>query len=353
MLYEFIAANTTEIIVRTRAKVVARKAPVPTEDELRNGVPLFLRQLIDRLRLATLDSHVMQESAALHGGELLAMGFSVSQVIHGYGDICQVITQLADETDTLITAAEFHTFNRCLDDAIAHAVSEYMRQRDESVAYEGMERLGTLAHELRNRLSAAMLSFTILQQGTVGIGGSTGSVLGRNLRALRDLVNNSLADMRIDSGISEHHRVSISEIVRDAEVEAAIGADSGGFTLTVSPVAYGIHVHADPQILSAAISNLLQNAFKFSRVHGHVSLRATATGERVTIEIEDECGGLAPGAAEDMFPPFQQPNATRTGLGLGLTISRKGVEAMGGTLRVRDLRGKGCIFSIELPRLPA
>ena len=132
-----------------------------------------------------------------------------------------------------------------------------------------------------------------------------------------------------------------------------MGADAGAFTLIVSPVAYGIHVDADPQILSAAISNLLQNAFKFSRPHGHVALRAAATGDRVLIEIEDECGGLPLGVAEDMFRPFQQRNATRTGLGLGLTISRKGVEAMGGTISVRDLPGKGCIFSIELPRLSA
>jgi len=117
-------------------------------------------------------------------------------------------------------------------------------------------------------------------------------------------------------------------------------------------VAPGIDVDADEQVLSAAISNLLQNAFKFSHPHGHVSLRTTATADRVLIEVEDECGGLPPGKAEDLFVPYSQRNAKRTGLGLGLTISRKGVEAMGGTLAVRDLPGKGCIFSIELPRLP-
>ncbi len=353
MLHEFLSANTHEIVARSRAKVAARTTPVPTEEELKNGVPLFLSQLIDQLSLSTSDSGAIEESATLHGGEMLAMGFTVSQVIHGYGDICQVVTQLADETDALITADEFHMFNRCLDEAIAHAVTEYERRRDESTAYEGTERLGVLAHELRNRLGAAMLSFTMLQEGTVAIGGSTGAVLGRSLRGMRDLINNALAGVRLESGIGQRHRVAVSEIIGDAEVEAAMSTETEGIALAVSPVPRGVDVAVDQQILSAAIGNLLQNAFKFTHAKGHVALRTTATDDHVRIEIEDECGGLPAGRAEDLFLPFSQRSDKRTGLGLGLTISRKGVEAMGGTLGVRNLPGKGCIFSIELPRLPA
>lgn len=352
MLHEFVAANSQEIIVRSRAKVAARTTPAPTEEELKNGVPLFLSQLIDRLRLSTSDSGAIQESAALHGGEMLAMGFTVSQVIHGYGDICQVVTELAVETDALITADEFHTFNRCLDDAIAHSVSEYVRRRDESVAHEGTERLGVLAHELRNRLGAAMLSFNILKEGTVGIGGSTGAILGRSLRGMQDLINNALAGVRLESGIGQRHRVAMSEIIGDAEVEAAMSTETDGIALAVSPVPRGVDVAVDQQILAAAIGNLLQNAFKFTHAKGHVTLRTTATDDHVRIEIEDECGGLPPGRAEDLFLPFSQGSDKRTGLGLGLSISRRGVEAMGGSLDVRNLPGKGCIFSIELPRLP-
>lgn len=353
MLHEFLTTNTGEIIARSRAKVAARTSPLPTEAELKNGVPLFLSQLIDRLRCATTNSGAIEKSATLHGGELLAMGFTVSQVIHGYGDVCQAITQLADERSAPITVEEFQTFNLCLDDAIAHSVTEYERQRDESVAFEGTERLGALAHELRNRVTAAMLSFRILQQGTVGIGGSTGAVLGRSLRALSDLVSNSLASVRLDSGLGQRRRVSVSDLVAEVELEASLGADVGGFQLAVSTVAHGIEVEADPQILGAAIGNLLQNAFKFSRPKGRVTLRTRATADRVRFEIEDECGGLPKGKVEELFRPFEQRGANRAGLGLGLAISRKGVEAMGGTLAVQDLPGKGCVFSIELPRLAA
>ena len=112
-------------------------------------------------------------------------------------------------------------------------------------------------------------------------------------------------------------------------------------------------LEGDRQILAAAVGNLLQNAFKFSRAHGHVSLAITATVDRVLIDVEDECGGLPPGKAEELFLPYQQRSADRTGLGLGLTISRKGVEANGGVLRVRDLPGRGCVFTIDLPRIVA
>jgi signal transduction histidine kinase len=353
MLHEFLTTNTQEIIARVRAKVIARTTHAPAEIELVNGVPLFLSQLIDRLSNATADSEAIEESAALHGGELLAKGFSVSQVVHGYGDVCQVVTALADETHSAITVEEFHTFNRCLDDAIAHSVTEYERRRDLSVAFEGMERLGVLAHELRNRLSAAFISFGILQEGIVGVGGSTGAVLGRSLRGMRDIINNSLASVRLEAGISQRRRVSVAELVSEAEVEASLGADVGDVRMTMSPVARDIEVQADRQVLAAAIGNLLQNAFKFSHPHGRVSLRTTATAQRVSIEIEDECGGLPAGQIEDLFRPFEQRSTKRSGLGLGLTISRKGIEAMGGTLSVRDLPGKGCIFAIDLPRLAA
>lgn len=351
MLHEFLTTNTPEIIARARAKVAARTVLVPTEAELANGVPLFLSQLIDRLRLATRDSGDIEVSATLHGGELLALGLSVSQVIHGYGDVCQIVTEMADEMDAPISAEEFHTFNRCLDDAIATSVTEYQRQRDKSGDYEGTERLGILAHELRNRLGAAMLAFDLLQEGQVAVRGSTGAVLGRNLRGMRDLINNALAGVRIEAGIGQRHRISVALLVGDAGSEAALGASSGGFGLAVAPVKPDIDVEADEPILAAAIGNLLQNAFKFSRPQGQVQLRASATAERVMIEVEDECGGLPPGGAEALFCPFSQRGENRAGLGLGLTISRKGVEAMGGTLAVRDLPGKGCVFTIDLPRL--
>ncbi len=353
MLHEFLTANTAEIITRARAKVSTRTNPLPTEAEMRNGVPLFLAQLVNRLRRATTDSSALKEAAGVHGGELLNMGFSISQVVHGYGDVCQSITQLAEETNAPITVDEFQVFNMCQDDATAEAVTEYERQRDQAVAQQGLERHGVLVHEMGNRVSAALISFNLLQRGVVGISGSTGAVLGRSLRALRFLVNNSLAGVRLEAGLGLKERVSVAELVAEVRSEAAIVADATGHECVVLDVAPGVHVQADPQILAAAISNLLQNAFKFSRAGARIHLRTTVTTDRVLFEVEDECGGLPAGKIQELFKPFEQRGGNRTGLGLGLTISSKGVAAMGGKIGVRDLPGKGCVFWIDLPRIPA
>src|ERR1700733_6071121 len=171
MLYEFIAANREEILARTREKVASRTGPRATLDELKDGVPSFLGQIVETLRPSGDDSAAMEESARKNGGEELKRGFTVGQVVHGYGDVCQAVTELADEKKASITVEEFHTFNRCLDDVIARAVTEYTRQHELTISEAGIERLGTLAHEMRNSLSGAILAFDILKRGNVGVGG--------------------------------------------------------------------------------------------------------------------------------------------------------------------------------------
>ncbi len=98
--------------------------------------------------------------------------------------------------------------------------------------------------------------------------------------------------------------------------------------------------------------NLLQNAFKFTHAHTEVTLNAYGAGDRVSIDVEDRCGGLPIGFAERMFRPFTQGDPDRSGLGLGLSIARRNVEADGGSLTVRDVPGRGCVFTISLPRRP-
>src|SRR6185503_20822646 len=154
---------------------------------------LFLTQLSETLRLEMTETPfsgtAIGSSALKHGAELRALGFNISQVVHDYGDICQAITEVAVEEHVPVTTEEFHTLNRCLDTAIAEAVTEHARITAESRATEESERSGQLAHEIRDILSTALLSFQTLKRGTVAINGSTGTVLGRSLMSLRDLVD--------------------------------------------------------------------------------------------------------------------------------------------------------------------
>jgi signal transduction histidine kinase len=176
-------------------------------------------------------------------------------------------------------------------------------------------------------------------------------VLGRNLVALRDLIDRSLATVRLEAGLHRRASVPLTELMEEVEVAAAIEANARGLQLTVTPVEPGNAIHVDRQLIAAALANLLQNAFKFSRPNGHIVLRTdTVTAEgRVLIDVEDACGGLPPGRAEDLFQPFEQRSADRSGLGLGLALARESVETNGGLIRARNLPGSGCIFTIDLP----
>jgi signal transduction histidine kinase len=360
MLHEFLTMYSEQIIARARAKVAARTAPQPTEAELEHGVPLFLKQLADTLRAeqgtaARATSAAMKEGANLFGGELRRAGFTVGQVVHGYGDVCQAVTELALEIHIRISVDEFKTLNRCLDEAIAQAVTEFSRARDVSVSDRGTERLGQFAHELRNLLGNAILAYEVLKDGTVGVGGSTGAILGRNLLGLRDLIDRSLAEVRLEAGLQRREPVPLAQLVEEVALSAGMEAEARSIKLTVTSVEPGVVIDVDRPLIAAAIANLLQNAFKFSRPHGHVVLKtdtASAAG-RVWIEVHDECGGLPSGQAEELFRPFEQRGTDRSGLGLGLAIARESVETSGGVIRARSLEGVGCVFTIDLPLISA
>jgi signal transduction histidine kinase len=100
------------------------------------------------------------------------------------------------------------------------------------------------------------------------------------------------------------------------------------------------------------VTNLLHNAFKYTRPGGHVILRVHTKDTRLLIEVEDECGGL-PTGRDDLFQPFgQRRGSDRSGLGLGLSIARKAVSAHGGEIVTRNMPGKGCVFVIDIPLAP-
>lgn len=354
MLQDFVVSRREDILARTRSKVAARLAPRPTDDELTSGVPLFLDQLVEALDLLTVaGNEAISATASKHGAVRLAMGFTVAQVVHDYGDICQAVTELADELHAPITVDEFRTLNQCLDHAIAGAVTEYGRLREVSLSDGETERAGILAHEMRNRLGAAMLAFSYLKAGRVGTGGSTAAAIDRNLRGLQALINSSLAEVRIESGRQNLEPMLASEIVHEVGIDAALAAEAQGVLFEVATQQGDVELLADRTILSVALLNLLQNAFKFSRAGGHVSLTTSATSDGVVFAVEDECGGLPAGSTDDLFRPYSQHGANRSGLGLGLSSSRQGIRAGGGDIQVRDLPGKGCIFSIAVPRRAA
>lgn len=374
MMYNFLQSNKADLIERCKLKVAERPRRAATTKQLENGVPMFLEQLIRTLEVekgdAPLDSRKisgpsgggealtvseMGQSAFQHGNALLQLGFSVDQVVHDYGDICQAITDLAFERDAPFSVDEFRTLNRCLDNAIADAVRAFTLQRETMLADKQAgdlnEQLGNFAHELRNFLGTATLAFSAAKQGNLPLTGATGSVLEKSLIGLSNLIDRSLAEVRIGHTARKHQKFSVSKFIEEVRQVAALEARARDCVLLVSDVDPTLAVEADRDLLFAAVGNLLQNACKFTHPHTDVTLNAYADNERILIDVRDHCGGLAPGGADRLFSPFHQRSGDKSGLGLGLSIAKRSVESSGGIISVRDLPGTGCVFTISLPKL--
>lgn len=373
-MYSFLSNNRDELIARCQAKVALRAHRGATPRQMSNGIPMFLAQLTETLRVEqggdpgegvrisgatggdASDLSQIGMTASAHGRDLMELGYTVDQVVHDYGDLCQSITDLAVEHDAPISVDQFRTLNRCLDNAIADAVTAFSANRERSVLRRQTdhenERLGVLVHELRNAVQTVSLAFAVLESGAVPIGGSTGALMKRSLGSLSDLLNRVLGGVRDQAGTTDlTHAFALSTFIADAASIATLGAHARACTLAVPEVEAGLAIAGNRDHLLAALVNLLQNAFKFTHAHTEVGLHAHAAGDRVLIDVTDHCGGLPPGFSETMFRPFTQGGFNRSGLGLGLTIARRTVEAEGGSLTVRDLPGTGCVFTISLPRL--
>jgi hypothetical protein len=176
MLEEFISIQRDEIIRRCRAKVAARSTPPATTSEIDHGVPMFLGQVIDALHRGLSSSPEIASSALQHGHELLEQGFRV--------------------------------LNGCLDNAIASAVTEFGREKeqppDDSTAGRKDEHRPLSTQILRNLIHTALVAFEAVKAGTVGIGGSTGTVVHKSLVGALDLMDRSLVtDERLAPGVKK------------------------------------------------------------------------------------------------------------------------------------------------------
>jgi hypothetical protein len=213
MLHEFLTANRIELITRCRQKAAKRFEPSEIPALIDHGVPLFLQQLANTLRFEqTTAVREAPESApaasdigraaAVHGAELLRLGYRMDQVVHDYGDVCQAITELAVEQKTTISADEFRTLNRCLDNAIADAVTSFGAARQTSANDQAETlhlHLDTFAEEHRRLVGIASQAYSAIRTGTIGLSGATGALLTHTLTELRTLAERTLPEIRLAS----------------------------------------------------------------------------------------------------------------------------------------------------------
>jgi signal transduction histidine kinase/ActR/RegA family two-component response regulator len=220
------------------------------------------------------------------------------------------------------------------------------------------EFLAMLAHELRNPLAPIQNALEILalpgaSEETVA---QAEAILGRQVHHLTRLVDDLLDIARISRGKIElrKERVALEAVVARAVEAARPLIDSRQHELTVSLPPEPLTLDADPTRIAQVISNLLNNAAKYSDSHGHIWLTGRRDHDRVAIHVRDQGIGITPELLPTIFDLFVQADRgrdrTHGGMGIGLTLVRRLVELHGGTVEVASAgTGRGSEFTIRLP----
>jgi signal transduction histidine kinase/CheY-like chemotaxis protein len=220
------------------------------------------------------------------------------------------------------------------------------------------EFLAMLAHELRNPLAPIQnaLEILALPGASEATTAQAEEILARQVQHLTRLVDDLLDIARISRGKIElrKERVALDAIVTRAVESARPLIDARRHTLTVSLPPESVTLDADPTRIAQVVSNLLNNAAKYSDPNGQIWLAARREGDRLAIHVRDRGIGISPELLPTIFDLFVQASRghdrTHGGMGIGLTLVRRLVELHGGTIEAASAGpSQGSEFTIRLP----
>lgn len=227
-----------------------------------------------------------------------------------------------------------------------------MADRLEEQRQNQLRFIASIAHDLRNPLGSISMAAELLikeeDEQEKGIAG----IIHRQVKGLDRLVGDLLDMSRIEAGQLELE-LSVQDIastIRNAVELHKIGSDLHGFKLQLP--SGPLVCRCDGRRISQVLNNLLSNAMKYSPNGGTIIVKAWLDAEHVCISVSDQGIGIEPHDFDDIFKPFHRSKATRgtiPGVGLGLSASRRIVEAHGGTLKVESSPGSGSTFELALP----
>ena len=239
-------------------------------------------------------------------------------------------------------------------------------RRSEAALIEADKRkdafLATLAHELRNPLAPIRHALEILRRADQNAAAATRArtLMERQLAQMVRLIDDLLDLSRITLGKIGLRRqvVTIADVVRAARETCEPLLDAAGQHLEVRLPAEDVHVVGDLTRLAQVVTNLLNNASKFSPPGAAISLVVEATATELTCQIRDQGAGMAPEELPSIFEMFAQGTERalqpRAGLGVGLALVRQIVDMHGGTVRAESAGpGLGSTFTFVLPREPS
>jgi signal transduction histidine kinase/ActR/RegA family two-component response regulator len=221
------------------------------------------------------------------------------------------------------------------------------------------EFLAMLAHELRNPLAPISMAAQILKLGTVSQQRlqQTSQIIDRQVSHMTSLLDDLLDVSRVTGG-----RVTLAQdmhdmraIVRDAVEQARPAIIARHHHLSITLASEAVHVCGDGTRLVQIITNLLNNAGKYTPQGGKISLVLEVAGDHVDVLVRDNGIGISADLLPHVFDLFTQgersPDRAQGGLGLGLALAKSLVERHGGTLSAASMgAGQGSLFTVRLPR---
>lgn len=315
--------------------------------ELVDSLPFFLDDLVDTLASGAPITHE-ESAAASHGVERLSIGFRVDRVVREYLLVAELILGLADDFAVEPSTRELTELLRAIGDGAAIAAAEHVRRREADLMQREAEHAGFLAHEVRNSVASARFAFDLLRRREFSDPAPLVAIIDGGLRQAGARIDDVLTGARVRGGVVSPVRVFPRLLLE--EIAAALHPQANARQIAiVVEAAADLVGHADARLLRSALENLASNAVKFSRTGGTVKLSAMSRGQDLAFEIADSCGGIDESVVDRLFRPFVQGGEERSGFGLGLALARECAEAQGGTLRLANQPGHGCVFTLAVP----
>lgn len=281
--------------------------------------------------------------------EYANLGYTVTDVVHSFRIMADAIAELIDSSDEQVSQEDRTRLADALDAALAQGINSVESAVNHETVLKETQKLGVLAHELRNSLQSATIALELIESGAVGSQSNTSKLLQKSLDQMRVLIDNALASIRLQNEPDAILvSVQVHELIEEVTITANYQAKLRSITLEIQGRG-GLCAKADRSLVVSALANVLQNAIKFTPIGGKVQVRSFAgKSGQIHVEVQDECGGLSSAAEASMFEPFTQFSSDLSGVGLGLSIVRTAIARCHGQVYVRNA-DKGCVFTIELP----
>jgi signal transduction histidine kinase len=307
----------------------------------------FRTQLL-RIASSTDSATTIRVRLVSRGGDAIDMTSAVGIVRDRDGGVAEIRWLLVNDSTALQTERE-----QLL------AAAEAARAAAESADIAKTQLLATVSHELRTPLTAIGGYAELLE---LGLRGELNEAQREDVHRLRGaqqhmlaLLDDLLLYFRLGMGglTAEVSSISLTDILGGLTSFVAPQANARRIALRVELPAARVRVRADADRARQIVINLLQNAVKFSPDDSAVELSTTTDDELVVISVRDRGPGISAETLASVFEPFVQlglPTTTRVGFGLGLAISRRLAELMGGSLTAESVPGEGSVFRLRLKR---